>query len=409
MKETDFPILKQKINGKRLVYLDNSATTQKPASVIDAIKEYYETINSNTHRGTHTLATKATEAFEKTRELVAKFINSETEEVIFTKGTTESLNIVAHGLSNEIKAGDVILLSEMEHHSNITPWQIIAKERKAKILYVAIDKNGELTSKVKDSKGKVVYDDPDQIPNLKVVSLTHMSNVLGRINNIEFIGKKIRKMSSKIFFVVDAAQSAPHMKIDVKKLDCDFLAFSAHKMMGPTGVGVLYGKKELLEKLEPFNYGGHMIKEVALEKSTWNDVPYKFEGGTQNISGVIAFGKAIEYINKIGVDKIKRYCDEITQYALKRLKEIKQIKVLGPQERGPVISFHIEGMHSHDVSELLDREGVAIRGGHHCAMPLMKVLNIPGCSRASFYFYNTKEDVDTFIEALKKAIQVFKL
>ena len=398
MNQNDFPILKQKINGKRLVYLDNAATSQKCSGVINAIKEYYETINSNTHRGTHTLATKATIEFEKVRELVAKFINSSSEEVIFTKGTTESLNLVANGLKNTLKKGDEIVLTSMEHHSNIVPWQIVAKKTGAIIKFIPITKEHELDME----KAKKLIN-----KKTKIVSITHMSNVLGTINNVKTMGKMAHRVGA--LFVVDAAQSAPHMKIDVKDIDCDFLAFSAHKMLGPTGVGVLYGKKQLLEKLEPLNYGGHMIREVTFDKSTWNDVPYKFEGGTQNISGVIAFGKAIEYINKLGINNIQKHCNEITQYALKRLKEIKQVKVLGPKERGPVISFHIEGMHSHDVSELLDREGVAVRGGHHCAMPLMEVLNIPGCSRASFYLYNTKEDVDIFTDALKKAIRVFKL
>ncbi len=398
MNQNDFPILKQKVNGKRLIYLDNAATSQKPTSVINAISEYYETINSNTHRGTHTLATKATDAFEKTRELVAKFINSDTEEIVFTKGTTESLNLIAHGLKNTLKKGDEIILTSMEHHSNIVPWQTIAKETGAVIRYIPLSDKHELEFV---GLNKILG------PRTKIVSITHMSNVLGTINPVETLARMAHKVGA--LFIIDAAQSVPHQKIDVKKLNCDFLAFSAHKMMGPTGVGVLYGKKQLLEKLEPLNYGGHMIKEVTFEKSSWNDVPYKFEGGTQNISGVIAFGKAIEYINKIGINNIQKHCNEITQYALSKLKEIKQVKVLGPKERGPAVSFHIEGMHSHDVSELLDREGVAVRGGHHCAMPLMKVLNISGCSRASFYLYNTKEDVDIFIEALNKAIKVFKL
>ena len=398
MNSQDFPILKQKINGKRLVFLDSAATSQKPKVVIDAISEYYETINSNTHRGTHTLATKATDAFETTRELVAKFINAETEEVVFTKGTTESLNLVANGLKNKLKKGDEIILTSMEHHSNIVPWQQIAKETGATIRYIPLSKDHKLEFV---GLNKIIT------RSTKIVSVTQMSNVLGTINDVKTLGKMAHKVGA--LFIVDAAQSTPHMKIDVKDIDCDFLAFSAHKMLGPTGVGVLYGKKQLLENLEPLNYGGHMIKEVTFEKSSWNDVPCKFEGGTQNISGVVAFAKSLEYINKIGINNIQKHCNEITQYALKRLNEIKQVRVLGPKERGPVISFHIEGMHSHDVSELLDREGVAVRGGHHCAMPLMKVLNIPGCSRASFYLYNTKEDVDVFIDALKKAIKVFKL
>ncbi len=390
MNKNDFPILKQKINGKRLVYLDNAATSQAPESVINSISEYYKTMHSNVHRSIHTLSEKATEEYENTRKKVAKFINADSEEIIFTKGTTESINLIAHGL--KLKKDDEIVLTMMEHHANIVPWQQLG----VKLKYIPITKDFKLDL---EAAKKLITN------KTKVVSVTHISNVLGIINPINELAKLAHKVGALI--VVDAAQSVPHMKVDVKELNCDFLAFSAHKMLGPTGVGVLYGKKELLENLEPFVYGGKMIKEVDLDKTTFADSPDKFEGGTPNISGVIAFGKAIDYLNKIGMDKIEKHNKELIEYASKRIKEIKNVKVYGSE--GSIISFNIEGMHSHDVSELLDREGVAIRGGHHCTMPLMKVLNIPGCSRASFYLYNTKEDVDIFIDALKKAIKVFKL
>jgi cysteine desulfurase/selenocysteine lyase len=401
MNQKDFPILKQKVNGKRLVYLDSAATSQKPQVVIDAISEYYKTYNSNIHRSIHTLSQKATNEFEKTRKTVADFINAKQEEVIFTKGTTESLNVVAHALKDRIRKGDEIVLTIMEHHSNIVPWQQVAKERGAVLKYIPITKYFRLDMA---AANKLIT------KKTKIVAITHMSNVLGTINPVKDIAKLAHAVGALV--VVDGAQSVPSMKIDVKDLDCDFLAFSSHKMCGPTGVGVLYGKYKLLEAIEPFDYGGHMIKEVTLQDATWNEIPWKFEGGTSNIADVIAFGKAIEYLNSIGMDKIEKHEQELTAYTLQQLKKMKQIKVIGPsdmKQRGPIVSFHVEGMHPHDVSELADREGVALRGGHHCCMPLMKSLDIPGCSRASFYLYNTEEDVDVLVSALQKALKVFRL
>ncbi len=397
-KKMNFPILKQKVNGKRLVYLDNAATSQKPQEVIDSIANYYKTINANTHRGIHTLATKATDAFENTRAKVAKFINADTEEVIFTKGTTEGLNIVAFGLKHLLKKGDEIVLTVMEHHSNLVPWQQVAKETGSVLKFIPI-KNYELD--MSEAKKLITS-------KTKIVSVMHMSNVLGTINPIEELAKLTHKQNA--IFVVDAAQSVPHMKIDVKKIDCDFLAFSGHKIYAPMGIGVLFGKMKLLEELEPFNYGGHMIRDVSLNTSTWNDIPWKFEAGTQNVEGVVGLGTAIDFVNKTGLKNIEKQEQLLTTYALKEIQKIKQIQVIGPMKnRGALISFHIEGMHPHDISELLDREGVAIRGGHHCCMVLHKTLGLPGTSRASFAFYNTKQDVDAFILALKKAIKVFKL
>ncbi len=401
MKETDFPILKQKIHGKRLIYLDNAATSQKPLIVINAIKKYYETINANTHRGTHTLANKATEAFETTRKKVANYLNAETEEIIFTKGTTEGINILAHGLKNNLKNGDEIVISIMEHHSNLVPWQIAAKETGAILKFIPI--TGDFRLDMDAAKRLITK-------KTKIVSITHMSNVLGTINPLKEL--EMLAHQANALFIVDAAQSIPHEKIDVKKINCDFLAFSAHKMCGPTGVGILFGKNKLLEKLEPFNYGGHMIEEVTQEMSTWSEIPHKFEGGTQNISDVIAFGTTIDYLESLEIEKARKQSDSVMKYALEEIKKIKQVKIIGPkniENRGPVLSFHIEGIHPHDVVEILDRDGIALRGGHHCAMPLMASLKIPGTSRASFYFYNTKEDVDALMVSLKKAIKVFRL
>ena len=401
MNQNDFPILKQKINGKRLVYLDNAATSHKPLSVIDAESNYYGEFNSNIYRSLHTLCQKATNEFEKTRNKIAKFINAKEEEIIFTKGTTESLNMAANGLKHILKKGDEIVLTVMEHHSNIVPWQQIAKEKGAVLKFIPITKDYRLDM---DAAKKIIS------KKTKIVSVVYISNALGTINPVKEIAELAHKNNA--IFIIDAAQAVPSTKIDVKDVDCDFLAFSAHKMLGPTGVGVLYGKHKMLEQLTPFNFGGHMIREVTLNDSTWNEIPWKFEGGTQNIAGVIAFGKAIEYLNDIGMNRIKKNDEELTGYALEQIKNVKNVKIIGPSDnknRSAIISFHIDGMHPHDVSELLDREGVAVRGGHHCCMPLMKVLKIPGTTRASFYIYNTKEDVDVFIEALKKAIEVFKL
>ncbi len=399
MNEQDFPILKQKINGKRLVYLDNAATSQSPSIVIDAISEYYKTSHSNVHRSIHSLSQKATEAYEEARKNVANFIHADVDEIVFTKGTTESINLIAHGL--QLQKVDEIVLTIMEHHANIVPWQEVAKRVGAVIKYIPLKKDYRLDM---DAAKRLIT------KKTKVVSVTHMSNVLGTVNPVKELAELAHAVGA--VFVVDAAQSVPHMKVDVKELDCDFLAFSGHKMCGPTGVGVLYGKKELLDYLEPFVYGGKMIKEVSLEQSTWAEAPYKFEGGTPNISGVIGLGKAINYLENIGMKTIEKHEKELLEYALQKIKTMKNVTIIGPEaskDRGAIISFTIEGMHSHDVSELLNREGVAIRGGHHCCMPLMKELGIPGCSRASFYLYNTKEDVDAFVEALQKAMKVFKI
>ncbi|MDP3728723.1 MAG: cysteine desulfurase [bacterium] len=396
----DFPILKQKVKGKPLIYLDNSATTQKPRQVIQAITNYYEKDNANVHRGVHELSMRASEAYEQAHQIVADFINAQFEEIIFTKGTTESLNLLAYSLGKNLKKDDEILLSEMEHHSNFVPWQQIAKEKGAKIKLIPLTKGYRLDMKAAE---KLIT------KKTKIVSVTQYSNVLGTINPIKIIAKMAHKVNAIV--IVDAAQSISHMKVDIKDLNCDFLAFSGHKMFAPTGIGVLYGKKQLLEKLEPYQCGGGMIQEVTLEKTTWNELPWKFEAGTPNIEGAIGLAKAIEYIEKIGRENIERYNEELTGYALKQLSPIKGLTIIGPKEnkeRGAVISFILEGLHPHDVGEILNQEGIAIRGGNHCAMPLMTSLKINGTNRASFHIYNTKEDIDSLIKAIKKAQDLFK-
>ena len=385
----DFPILRNNI-----VYLDSASTTQKPQEVIDAIKEFYEKSNSNIHRGLYKLSEKATQLYESTREKVAKFINSNSEEIIFTRGTTESLNFVANCLGDLMKEGDTILLTEMEHHANLVPWQVVAKKNKLNLKFIPVDQNGNLMI------------DEKLFKNVKVVSVAHISNALGTINDI----KKIEELTHKnnAYFILDAAQSIGHIKLDVKKINCDFLAFSGHKMLGPFGIGVLYGKKELLEKLEPFLYGGDMIKEVKLNESKWNDLPWRFEAGTQNIEGVVGLGNAIDYINKLGFNKIKEHEEEITKYALKELSKIKELKIYSPNERTGIISFNVQGIHSHDVAQLLDKYNICVRAGHHCCMPLMKKLGINGTVRVSLYIYNNKEDIDKLVEGLKLVIKEFK-
>lgn len=395
----DFPILKQKIKGKPLVYLDNSATTQKPKKVIQAIIEYYEKDNANVHRGVHELSMRASEAYEHAHQIVADFIHAAFEEIIFTKGTTESLNLVASSLGKNLKKGDEIVLSEMEHHSNFVPWQQIAREKGAKIQLIPLTKEYRLDMKAAE---KLIS------KKTKIVSLIHCSNVLGTVNPIKELAQKAHKVGA--LMIIDAAQSVPHMKVDVKDLDCDFLAFSGHKMFAPTGIGVLYGKKELLERLEPYQYGGGMIQEVTLEKTTWNELPWKFEAGTPNIEGALGLARAIEYMQDIGMGNIERYNQELTEYALRQLSTIKGLVIIGPKEnkdRAAVISFTLEGLHPHDVGEILNQEGVAIRGGNHCAMPLMTSLKIIGTNRASFQIYNTKEDVDSLIKGIKKAQEIF--
>ncbi len=401
----DFPILKRMVHkDKPLVYLDNAATTQKPLQVIEAISNYYLNYNSNIHRAVHELAEEATLAYEATRDKVAKFINvQKREEIVFVRGTTEAINLVAYAWGRQnINKDDIIVTTEYEHHSNIVPWQLLAKERGAKLEYIGVDDNGELILDHLDAYLKT--------GKVKIVVFSQMSNVLGTITNSEEIVKRSKAHGARV--LIDGAQSVPHLKVDLQKLDCDFFAFSAHKMLGPTGVGVLWAKKELLQEMIPFNGGGDMIREVHKYETTWNDLPYKFEAGTPNIADVIGFGAALDYLDKIGMDKVREHEMELTKYALDKLSQMKGIVLYGPKDvtkRGGVISFNLGDIHPHDLATIIDEDGIAIRSGHHCAQVLMERLDVSATSRASFYIYNTKEEVDVFIKSLNRAKELFKL
>ena len=401
----DFPILKRKVrDNKPLVYLDNASTTQKPKQVIDALTNYYNNYNANIHRSVYSIAEEATEAYEKVRDKVAKFLNiSKREEIIFVRGTTEGINLVAYAWGRKyIKEGDIIVTTEYEHHSNIVPWQLLVKEKGAKLEYIEINDNGELILDQLDkylATGKV-----------KLVVFSLMSNVLGTISDAEKIISKCHEAGVKT--LVDAAQAVPHMSVDVSKLGCDFFAFSAHKMLGPTGIGVLWVRKSVLETMDPFHGGGDMIREVHKYETTWNDLPYKFEAGTPNIAGVIGFGSAIDYLSQLGMETVRKHEMELTQYALDKMSQIKGIVIYGPKDvskRGGVISFNFHDVHPHDVATIVDREGIAIRSGHHCAQVLMEKLDVAATNRASFYIYNTKQDVDKLIQSLEKVSELFKL
>src|SRR3989344_5969549 len=396
----DFAILNKRINGKRLVYLDNAATSLTPEPVLEAMNEYYRSYNANVHRSIHTLGEKATKEYVEAHKKVADFINADLEETIFTKGATESLNALAYCLMKDLKEGDEVVLSEMEHHSNIVPWQQLAKNKNVKVKYICVNDDYELD-----------LEHARELINkkTKIVSVMHVSNVLGTINDVKEIGGLAKNVGA--VFIVDSAQGAPHFSVDVKEIDCDFLCFSGHKMLGPTGIGVLYGKKKMLEKLNPFLFGGEMIREVSFEDSKWNDLPWKFEAGTPNIAGGIGLGAAVDYLRKIGMERIRNYEEHLTAYAFKKLKEAGVLVYCAKdaRKRGGVMTFKIDGMHAHDVAALLDKEGVAIRAGHMCAMPLVnKILKENALCRASLYFYNTTGDIDTLIIGIKKAKEVFQ-
>ncbi|QIW20808.1 cysteine desulfurase SufS [Bacillus thuringiensis] len=393
-----FPILDQKVNGKQLVYFDSAATSQKPIQVIETLERYYKEYNSNVHRGVHTLGTKATDAYEGAREKVRKFINAKSmEEIIFTRGTTTALNTVAasYGLEN-VKEGDEIVISYMEHHSNIIPWQQVAKKTGATLKYLPLQPDGTIS--LEDVRQTVT-------PNTKIVSIMQVSNVLGTINPVKEIGAIAHENGA--IMIVDGAQSAPHMKVDVQDLNCDFYALSAHKMCGPTGIGVLYGKKELLNNMEPIEFGGEMIDFVDLQESTWKELPWKFEAGTPIIGNAIGIGAAIDFLEEIGLHNIEKHEHELAQYALERLSEVDGVTIYGPKHRAGLVTFNIEDVHPHDVATVLDVEGIAVRAGHHCAQPLMKWLKASSTARASFYLYNTKEEIDTFVESLIKTKEYF--
>lgn len=395
----DFPILKQIVHGKSLVYLDNAATTQKPLQVLKALEQYYYTMNANIHRGVHALSQEATEAYESSRIKIKKFINAlGKNEIIFTRGTTESINLVAqtYGRKN-FNEGDEIIISHMEHHSNIVPWQLICEEKKAKLRVIPIDDSGEL-----------MFEEFEKMINekTKFVSVVYASNSLGTVNPV----KKIIEVahSFNVPVLLDAAQAVNHLTIDVQELDCDFLVFSGHKLYGPTGIGILYGKVNHLENMPPYQGGGDMISKVTFEKTLYNELPYKFEAGTPNISGAIGLGAAIDYIEKVGIDRIAKHENALLDYATQKVSELKGLRIIGTaKNKISVLSFVLENVHPHDVGTFLDFEGVAIRTGHHCTQPIMDRFGIPATSRASFGMYNTFEEVDVLVNGLKKILEVF--
>ncbi|MEM5010958.1 cysteine desulfurase [Niallia taxi] len=396
-----FPILNQEVNGHPLVYLDSAATSQKPVQVIEALEKYYREYNSNVHRGVHTLGTRATDGYEGAREKVKNFINANsTEEIIFTRGTTTALNTVAqsYAMAN-LKEGDEIVISPMEHHSNIIPWQQVAKRTGAVLKYLPLRADGTIS--LADVEETIT-------DSTKLVSVTYVSNVLGVINPVKEIGAIAHKAGAVL--VVDAAQAAPHLKVDVQDIDCDFLGFSGHKMCGPTGIGVLYGKKQLLENMEPIEFGGEMIDFVGLYESTWKELPWRFEAGTPIIAGAIGLGAAIDFLEEIGLDTITEHEHKLAAYAMEKMSTVDGLTIYGPksaENRAGVITFNIEDVHPHDVATVLDAEGIAVRAGHHCAQPLMKWLNVSATARASFYLYNSEDDVDKFVDGIVKTKEYF--
>jgi cysteine desulfurase / selenocysteine lyase len=390
----DFPILSQKVNGKPLVYFDNGATAQKPKVVIDAISKYYNEINANIHRGVHTLSQLATDAYEVSRNTIQKHLNAKhNHEIIFTSGTTFGINLVANGFASLLQVGDEVMVSALEHHSNIVPWQFLCERTGAKLVVIPMNEKGEL----------IISEFDNLLSNkTKIVAVNHISNALGTVNPIKHIIDKAHTVGAAV--LIDGAQATPHLQPDVQALDCDFYVFSGHKVCGPTGVGVLYGKEAWLNKLPPFLGGGEMIKEVTFEKTTYAELPHKFEAGTPNIAGGIVLGTAIDYMNSIGFDTIAAYEQELLEYGTTRLLEIEGLKIFGTSvNKASVISFNIEGIHPYDIGTIIDKLGIAVRTGHHCAQPIMNYFNIPGTIRASFAFYNTKEEIDIFVEAVKRA------
>lgn len=398
----DFPILQRKVNGKKLVYLDNAATTQKPLAVIEAEANYYRKTNANIHRGIHALAEEATGQYEAARETVRAFIGAQyVDEIVFTRNATEAINLVSlsWGMAN-IKPGDEILLTEMEHHANLLPWQRVAKACRARLRFIPVNKSGEL--------------DLSELSSLltsktKLVGLPQVSNVLGTINPVKQIVDTAHRVGAVV--LVDAAQSVPHMPVDVVDLGADFVVFSGHKMLGPTGIGVLYGRRELLEQMEPFLLGGEMIREVSFESATWHDLPWKFEAGTPNIAGAIGLAEAIRYLEKAGMTAIEQHNRQLVERGLEVLQQIEGVSILGPEpgQRSGIVTFNLAGVHAHDLATLLDEDGVAIRSGHHCAQPLLKKLGIPAAARASFYFYNNSSDIDALAAGIRRAKKVFSV
>lgn len=395
----DFPILSREVNGKPLVYLDNAATSQKPRRVLEKLSEYYERHNANPHRGVHRLAEEATLAFEESREKVANFIGAkDSRSVVFTRGTTESINLVAYAWCRKnLREGDEVVLTESEHHSNLVPWQLAARDTGAKLRFIPIRADGTLDL---EEAERLIGE------RTKLVSAIHASNVLATVNPVERLAEMAHENGA--LMLVDGAQSAPHLPVDVEALGCDFFAASGHKMLGPTGVGFLWGRPEVLESMEPFLGGGEMIREVKLESSTWNDLPHKFEAGTMNVAQVVGLGAAVDYLSDLGVEDVREHEKRLGEYAYRRLSGIEDVEIYGPKrERTGVVSFTLPDVHPHDISQLLDEEGVAIRSGHHCCQPLMRRLGVAATARASFHLYNTEEEVDALIEAINKAREFF--
>jgi cysteine desulfurase/selenocysteine lyase len=390
----DFPILSQHVDGKPLVYFDNGATSQKPQVVIDAISKYYQEINANIHRGVHTLSQLATDAYETSRAKIQQHINAKfAHEVLFTSGTTHGINLVANGFAFFLKPGDEVLVSALEHHSNIVPWQMLCEKTGSILRVIPMDENGEL-----------ILSEFDKLLSnkTKIVTVNHISNALGTVNPIKYMIDKSHEFGAAI--LIDGAQAVPHLKPDVHELDCDFYVFSGHKICGPTGTGILYGKEEWLNKLPPYQGGGEMIKEVTFEKTTYAELPHKFEAGTPNIAGGIVLGTAVDYMNQVGFENIQIQEKELLDYGTKRLLEIEGLKIYGTsKDKTSVISFNIEGIHPYDIGTIIDKLGIAVRTGHHCAQPIMDFFKIPGTIRASFAFYNTKEEIDIFVEGVKRA------
>jgi len=395
----EFPTLNQSVNGKDLVYLDNGATAQKPLSVIQTIENYYKNDNANIHRGVHFLSQKATDAYEEARKKLQGFINANhSHEIILTKGTTDAINTLAFSFGETLNAGDEVLVSYMEHHSNIVPWQMVCERKGAVLKVVPMDENGELLMGVFDELLS---------EKTKLVAVTHISNALGTINPVEEIIEKAHAVGANV--MLDGAQSVQHLKVDVQELDCDFFVFSGHKMFGPTGTGVLYGKESLLNELPPYQGGGDMIEKVTFEKTTYNELPYRFEAGTPNIAGVIGLGAAVDYWNTLDHEAIKIHEQELLEYAQSKLAEIEGLKIIGTaKNKASVVSFVIDGVHPFDIGTLLDKQGIAVRTGHHCAQPVMDFFKIPGTIRASFAFYNTKQEIDLFIKALNRGLNMLR-
>ena len=395
----DFPILQTRVHGNPLVYLDNAATSQKPQAVIDAISDYYSGENANIHRGVHYLSELATRKYEETREKVKDLINAKsTREIIFVRGTTEAVNLISSTYGREnIKAEDEIIISNMEHHSNIVPWQLLCESTDAKLEVIPINDDGE-----------IIFDEYQKLMNdkTKLVAVVHTSNSLGTINPVKRIIEVAH--SHNVPVLLDGAQAVPHQKIDVQELDCDFFAFSSHKFFGPTGVGVLFAKEDLLEKMPPYEGGGEMITSVTFEKTTYNELPHKFEAGTPNIAGVVALGAAIDYVNEVGYENIHEHEDELLKYATEALSSIKSLRIIGTAaKKASVISFTLDNIHPHDMGTVLDRQGIAVRTGHHCTQPVMERFNVPATTRASFAFYNTKEEVDRLVEGIHHLLKLF--